>query len=286
MMNRTLFRIVRGLSKTQPGLDDKTAEIDRLLFTECQTDCERGLILELLERFIYFSGDAHSQLLIELAESIVTDPDLVSGTTQIVSMTGDNSSDSGQYVLYIMKARLEINEWREHLAINRFGLSYKEFKRNGCVHKDIVLVDEFVGSGQTVIGRVAELRKVYKDFDNISIRVKALVSSKIGLTRVRDEGINIESLVQLDKGISDHYEPDIVLNKLALMDRLESTLSTSYNERQLPKLGFGSTECLYARYQGNTPNSVFPIFWWPFRSVLIWRSEKHCYLGLWGMLSL
>lgn len=48
------------------------------------------------------------------------------------------------------------------------------------------------------------------------------------------------------------------------MYKLEDKLSKVYEGRKLPRLGFSRAESLYSREGGNTPNNVFPVFWWPF----------------------
>ncbi len=264
-MRKDFFKIMFGLSKIQPWVGDKYDELQELLYDECQTDDERKLILELIERFVHVSHRKFSELTDELVESIVTDK-LDSSTTQIVAMTGDFNPDSAQLVSYALKPILERYKWRDHLAVTHFQRSYREFVKNGCAHKNIVLVDEFVGSGKSVVGRVKQLEKIYcgNDITDVDIFVKVIVSSKVGIEYAKSQGVNIESLICLDKGISDSYESGLVKSKLDLMDRLESILSISYNDRDLPKLGYGETECLYIRDGGNSPNSVFPIFWWPF----------------------
>ncbi|WP_037072002.1 phosphoribosyltransferase-like protein [Psychromonas arctica] len=259
------FKIILGLCKKQPWLEDKESELTKLLFTDCKTEDERKLILELLERFVHISHQYYSLLIKELAEAIVTDS-LESSSTQIVAMTGDYNTDSAQFVSYGLKPRLEKAGWRNHVSITQFQRAFKTYKASGFVHKDIVLVDEFIGSGKTVIGRVNKLNRMFKDagYNDVTIRVKTLISSQVGIDIARSSGIDIESLVYLDRGISDYYPSEMVSDKLNLMAKLEGLLSTSYNGRELPNLGYGETECLYTRDDGNTPNSVFPIFWWPF----------------------
>ncbi|OCH21578.1 phosphoribosyltransferase-like protein [Aliivibrio logei] len=265
-MNEKTFKILFTLCKSQPWLSERYDELVKLLFTDCETEDERTLILELLERFEHVSAERYSELTNELVETIVTEPDLSSASTQIVAMTGDSNSDSAQFVLYGLKPLLEKHNWREHLAITNFQKAYSSYKKHGHAHKNIILIDEFVGSGQTVIGRVRTLKKTFDDagFTDVTIRVRTLVSSTVGAELIKESGIDFSSQIILDKGISDFYSDDTLQNKLTLMNRLESILSVTYNDRPLPNFGYGQTECLYARDNGNTPNSVFPIFWWPF----------------------
>ncbi|WP_335922285.1 phosphoribosyltransferase-like protein [Shewanella algae] len=267
-MKESIFEIIFPLSRKQPWLADKVTELQSLLYKDCTSDEHRTLVIELLDRFVHISPEKFATLINELAESIVTEPSLSDATTQILSMTADFNADSGQYILYALKAPFERNGWRSHLSITNFGRSLKEYNRKGAVHKNIVLVDEFVGSGKTVIGRVNAIKQQYSQagINDVLIKVKVIASSSVGLKNIKNENIDIESLVVLDRGISDYYEAIAVQEKLRLMDELELKLSSNYKDRALPKLGYGGTESLYTRDEGNTPNSVFPVFWWPILS--------------------
>jgi len=80
-------------------------------------------------------------------------------------------------------------------------------------------------------------------------------------------------------GISGLFTGDELEHQLNLMYSLESKLMPEIDGKKLPKFGYGGAESLYAVEDGNTPNSVFPIFWWPKnannknRNPLLERSE-------------
>lgn len=265
-MKREFFRKVLKLTRKQPWIEEKIDELEHMLYSECQEDnYKQDMIIDLIERFHHLTTKDYSQKLQDLAEDIVTDPQFSEETCQLVAMAADASADSSQYILYDLKPILEKFKWRKYKQVNKFGNSYQIYKRSPS-HKNIILIDEFIGSGKTAIGRVNEISKVYKsngivDF-NIVIRV--LASTEMGLKNIKNAGIDIKTQIVLNKGISDFYNEIEANEKIKHMIELESLLSTSYNERDMPSLGYGKTESLYYRENGNTPNSVFPIFWWPF----------------------
>ncbi|MEZ9578673.1 MULTISPECIES: hypothetical protein [unclassified Vibrio] len=265
-MKQNIFRILFKLTQKQPWLEDKDDDLQQLLFSDCKTDEERELILELLERFTHVSHKKFSALINELVEDIVTEPTLTDDTTQIVAMTGDYNTDSAQFVLYSLKPIFEKLKWRQHITVTNFQKSLKQYKKLGCVHSNIILVDEFVGSGKTIVGRVRTLEKLFSDngFNNVSIQVKAIAASSIGIKYAQENNVQLTSYLTIGQGISDYYHGQEITSKFATMDKLEAILSTSYKGRDLPYYGYGRTESLYTRDDGNTPNSVFPIFWWPF----------------------
>ncbi|MCG8708494.1 hypothetical protein JHU04_001706 [Brenneria sp. 4F2] len=267
MNERQLFSITLQLYKKQPWLADKHTEVMSLLYEDCRSSDERELLIELLNRFNFLEEKEFNHSLNRLADEIVNDKEIESRTTQIVSLTADNYSDSGQSILYALKPRLEKREWREHLSINRFGSSYKEFIRNGGKHKNILFIDEYIGSGQTAIGRVDSLKKQYseKGIEDIHIKLIVIAASSLGVHNLKEKGIEMTCMHEIKRGISDYYKDENeIIKHLGVMNKIEDILSQSYNEKPLPKMGFGSTESLYGREYGNTPNNVFPIFWWPF----------------------
>lgn len=277
--NKEQFRVIFHLSQNQPWLMDRYEELENLLWNECDSEDKRNLVIDLIDRFEYLSSQRYAELIDELAESVTTDPELVEAETQLVALAADSGADSSQYVLYNLKTALEKLGWRKYKQVNQFSKSFREYKKNNSL-KRIVLIDEFVGSGQTVVSRVDEIRRVYQQngVDDLKICVKVVAATEEGISRIRGEGIDIDSLISLKKGISGEYEYEVARSKIELMCLIENKLYPYCNEEPLPSLGYGQVEALYCRDGGNVPNSVFPIFWWPFsrdgneRPVLLTRA--------------
>jgi hypothetical protein len=263
-LSKDNFHILLGLTKKQPWLEDRYIGLNKLIFDDCSSQDQKELILDLLNRFEYVSRDKFIKALSEMAEDIVNDPDLNDETTQIVAMAADSTADSSQYVLYGLKPILRKYGWIKYKHVNRFGQAYNTYK-NSKQHKNIVLVDEFVGSGKTVLNRIKEINSVFikAKVSDYSVKIKTLVSTEIGAKAITACGLVFTSQIILQKGISDYYTNFEVKDKIELMLSLEFLLKKKYLGRSLPSLGFGSTESLYCRQDGNTPNNVFPIFWWP-----------------------
>ena len=280
-ISKEQFRLIFELRKRQPWIVDKFDALQDLLWNECDEQSKRDLVLELIDRFVYVSQDDYINLIDKLTQKIIDEDTLTDETTQIVAMAADSSADSSQYLLYSLKPCFERNGWRKYKQINTFGNSYKTYKRNPS-YTNIVLVDEFIGTGCTVINRVAELKRVYcaANVRDFSIFVKVLAGTKQGIDAVREKNIEVEALITLEKGISDYYKESEVEQKKHLMLQLEQLLTEEYGTQKLPSLGYGQTESLYSRQNGNVPNSVFPIFWWPFlrsgkdRKVLLTRAME------------
>jgi len=263
-LSKDIFHTLLALTKKQPWLEDKHKELENLIFGDCSDQDQKELILDLLNRFEYVSRDNFIKALSEMVEDIITDPCLKDETTQIVAIAADSSSDSSQWILYGLKPLFQKYQWDRYKHVSTYGKAYKTYKKSKQ-HNNIVLVDEFVGTGTTVLNRVNSLRTAFSDGNvtDYSIRIKAIVSTKIGAKAIRDTGLDFTSQIILPKGISDYYISSEAKNKIKLMLCLESILKEEYLGRKMPKLGFGATESLYCRQDGNCPNSVFPIFWWP-----------------------
>ncbi len=273
------FHLIFNLQKKQPWLVKKVEALHSLLFTECPTDAHRKLVVELIDRFCYFSNRDYSTLLEKLVADIKDDIELSDGSTQLVSMAADSDADSSQYLLYSLKPMLEDLGWRDYVRVNKFSHAFRAYGRSNA-HKDIVLIDEFLGSGNTAINRVRNIRSTFSNagIEDYSVRVKVLIATEKGIEAVRAAGIDSSTIISLPRGITDYYESSIVETMISLMRDLESILLQSYKDTDLPSLGFGCAESLYCREEGNTPNNVFPIFWWPFylnsdeRSTLLTRA--------------
>jgi hypothetical protein len=145
-----------------------------------------------------------------------------------------------------------------------------------------VYVDEFVGSGKTVISRMEYFVKNIQV--KCDVRFCFLAGMAQGINRIRNLGFDVFCPLILNRGISDTAISNGLFAKIDLMNELEAKLAPVISNKKLSEYSFGyaKAEALYS-LEGrsmNTPNSVFPIFWWPTlvdgqaRKTLLRRSEK------------
>ncbi len=257
------------LSKEFPWLLSRSEQFIELYTNFCTNNAEKNLIVELIRRFYYLEDSEFSNSIKYLVEDIVTTPGLVDSETMIVSMTADEGSDSGQFVLYFMKPFFEMYGWRKHITVNTFGKTYRTYKayKDKRPIKNIVIIDEFIGSGKTAFDRYKSI-KINFDNNNIPMKfyIKTVASTNKGLNFLIKNELNVAAQIVLPKGITDFDSEKVRRANLKRMYKLEEYLSKSYEDRPLPRMGYAQCEALYSRENGNTPNNVFPIFWWPFIS--------------------
>ncbi|WP_122218330.1 phosphoribosyltransferase-like protein [Pseudomonas syringae group genomosp. 7] len=257
------FNTILNLIARQPWIGDKTSELSHMLYEECKCASSREMLIKILDNFSYLSAQDYSEKLNTLAEEVMSE-DGYEDNAQIVAMAADSGPDSSQELLYNLKYIFAKKEWHSFCGVNTFGAALKNYKKTG--RKKIYVIDDFVGSGQTVIGRHKALTSVFRnaEVEDFSISFKVLVSTLHGIEAVRATGIEISAQLIIKKAIDGFFSEEVAADYRSLMDALESGLSQSHEEIELPKLGYNGAQAAYCREAANTPNSVFPIFWWPF----------------------
>lgn len=247
-------------------LHNKLKEFINLYCDDCQTDNERRLLIDLVKRFRYVTSEQLGEFISAFALEIVTTPSLNADCTILAAMAADSSPDSSQFLVQVMKSKLQTLGWSSLRIVNTFGATYKVAKESDFARTHIVLVDEFVGSGQTVLGRVKAIHDQFKAAPiKPNIIVRSIFASSLGRTRLLNEGIDFECAEIIKRGISDFDAGEVREERIRLMLMLEEKLAKMHNELELEKfsLGYGKTESLISLENGNIPNNVFPIFWWP-----------------------
>lgn len=266
--SKEVLEVMLQLSKEYPWLYSRSEQFIELYANFCKNDAEKDLIVRLIKRFCFLEDAQFSNSIKYLVEDIVTTPKLIDSETIIVSMTPDEHSDSGQFVLYFMKPFFETCGWRKHKTVNTFGKTYKSYKKlvDKNAIKNIVIIDEFIGSGETAFNRY---NSVKRDFDNnlisINYYIKSVAATMQGINYLKGRGLNVTSQIILPKGITDFDCEKVRRKNIKKMYKLEECLSKEYEGRKLPRMGYAQCEALYSRENGNTPNNVFPVFWWPFK---------------------
>lgn len=264
MDSREKFNTVFTLLARQPWLGAKHQELVHMLFDECQCDRSREMLINIVSGFFYLSGDQYNCALESLAQEIVAQENYQS-TTQVVAMAVDSGTDSSQEVLYNLKFVFPKLGWLDFKGVSLSTAAYRTYTKTQ--RNNIVVVDDFLGSGQTVINRHKLITAQFKDngVADYTLSFKVLVSTRAGLKAVRDAGIDITAQHEICKAIDDCYPEQEAAEYRALMLALEDGLSKEYDGRAIPNLGFNGAQAAFCRERANTPNSVFPIFWWPLK---------------------
>lgn len=254
------YHKLTSLYVKQKWLIPKKNELKELI-DFCGDNDSKDLVFSLLERFSYLEPETLNMLLNDIADYIVNQSGYKEETTQILSMTYDDEADSGQKILDDIKHPIFKNGWRSVKTVNTFGRGIKNYNKGKT---EIILIDEFIGSGKTLKGRIDYLKKNINGPFTLKCCFVAGIHETI--TNLISEGIEIFCPLQLDKGISEYYKGEDLSNAEDLMLDLELKLAPWINQKELYNFsfGYGGAEALYTLEgcNGNTPNSAFPIFWW------------------------
>lgn len=280
-LKREDFNNIIKLYSKQSWLREKEDSLIELILL-CENKSENKLLITLLNEFTSLNHKLLNNYLNLISDFIVNKSGYSEDTTQISAITYDDEADSSQKILDYIKIPIFKMGWSNVKTVNRFGAIHRNFK-NG--KNQIIFIDEFVGSGKTIIGRIKQLKNDLNDaFDPQNLKFCFIAGMEHGLNKIEDLGYEVFCPLRLLKGISDKYTGEELTNAENTMLQLELKLAEKINGYELFDYSFGynEAEALYSLEEclGNTPNSVFPIFWWPRnkknnkRNTLLTRFEK------------
>ncbi|OUN62354.1 MULTISPECIES: hypothetical protein [unclassified Butyricimonas] len=277
-LKREDFNIIYRLYSKQSWLCDKEDCLIDLLAL-CSNESEKKLLIDLLNDFSFLDLKLLNYYLGLIADFIVNESGFKEETTQISAITYDDEADSSQKILDHLKMPIFKTGWSNVKTVNRFGAIPRNFNAG---KKQIIFVDEFVGSGKTILSRIKQLKN---DIGNeFELKLCFVAGMEHGLKSIEKLGYEVFCPLRFPKGISDRYVGEELKFAEDTMLELELKLAENVNDHQLLDYSFGynKAEALYSleSCSGNTPNSVFPIFWWPRdkknnqRNTLLTRFEK------------
>jgi hypothetical protein len=230
------------------------------LYSMCNSDSQLVLISDLLKRFNYVDATCYGNMLITMANyihNIGYPEDKISVTALAI----DHFSDSSQAILQDLKVQLAVAFNHRVHDSNKFEKESLERNYNaGCRH--FIAVDEFVGSGSTILERYSRFKDM--KFQNATIDFCIMSGMEEAQMKLQARGINVKIFNLMHKGISDNFQGDELNEYIDSMNKLESKLADRIGSTKLSEhsFGFRHTESLYYKFNGNIPNNVFPLFWW------------------------
>lgn len=218
-----------------------------------------ALIDQLIQRFSYLTGDEYEEMLICIADYVAGNFDLVD--TILCATTADRHKDSAQKVLYDLTSMFALRGFYKVRTLNR----YDSLQKEKMPFKSVILVDEFIGSGQSIVGRVATIKRVFGQAGKAcpEIHAIAIAGMQDSLRVIESKFSSLNVCVALRRGIAQHASPENICSEYEVMSKLEALLAQISHGEALPSLGYARSEALYSRQNGSCPNNVFPIFWWP-----------------------
>ena len=126
-------------------------------------------------------------------------------------------------------------------------------------HKDdikcLLVVDDFVGSGDTLLGCVNSIEE--KGIEKEKIKVLTLVLQECGKKVADEYGVEIYTSVLRNKGITDNYSEQEAQEKKEQMKRISKRFKVK--DKNL-YLGYKESEGLVSMIK--TPNNTFPFYWY------------------------
>ena len=215
------------------------------------------LLIELIKRFHWISlNDYYNscrKLLIEFSENLGHRIFKIY-TFPIIKKRHEGTVKSGLFITYMIKAIIPTIPKLEKLNFEDI-ITYDDLKNKKFTKSDeILLVDDFIGTGNTFESCINEIQAINKDIlDKVSVFTIAI--KKDTLNEIR-KNFTIYSNIEILKGITDYSTGDDIENKKKIMKQIEKKLFLNIKKYSL---GFNQSESLITLLR--TPDTTFPIFW-------------------------
>lgn len=225
------------------------------------SDEQKNLILDLAKRYLWIGFNEYFQAILDQL-TIVEDAKLASCEKiivfPIVKPKDIGKAKSSMPFLYMFRSVTFAGKRYEHINFEVVD-SYTQIKKIKFGPKDLLfLVDDFVGSGDTLKITVEEILK-NETLKAEVINVLTLVTQAESLSKVKELKISYYSAHTRTKGISDFYASSEIEAKISIMRSIEDFIPKigQYS------LGYNKSEALVSMHR--TPNNTFPIFWMSYR---------------------
>lgn len=222
-----------------------------------KNDEEYDLFLELLRNFHWVSLNDYYNNCRELLINLLNDLSYRNQNIYvfpIIKKRHQHKVKSGSLISYLLKSLVSTIPNSEKIRfedINTFeDLAKTRFKKSDT----FILVDDFIGSGETLNECIKEINSINQSFiDNLKILTLAI--KKETLDKIQKK-YKIYYTFEILKGISDFNIGEEIENKKNIMKKIEDRIFFNIKEYSL---GFQESESLITLLR--TPDNTFPIFW-------------------------
>jgi hypothetical protein len=265
VIDPNLFRKLRILFTEIDWLCDSEAKFLEL-WNLCSNQQQQDLIIELIHNFLYITSRDLNRCGEMISDQVINKWRLNPSQSILIAFAENDKPDGSQALLQSIKGKFAyIDGWSENNFVNKLTAGAYKLKNGDTA----VLVDDFVGSGNTAYRKINWLLNTLKKrgvtLGKIFMVALATMEQAKNVVLIAIPNDNYFSCNWLRRGISDAYNGTELTIKTQLMRDLEDMLHDTFYTYKLTTYNFGfkRSEALYNLEAYNIPNNVFPIFWWP-----------------------
>lgn len=238
------------VSASCPWTEDRATRFDALL-SRLKNDSEKLLFFKLLGRSYYFDGRQTNLAAGAIAHQIEAEWKLNPDETCLIARDLDEKSSSADAAIQALRTQLNDDLWPGGQNI----LNSLKYAAESNEWKNIVLIDDYIGSGKKINKKISYIRSIQPFPKNIYICTFA--SQNILPYNIPND-CTFFCYKKLEKGISGTETEEQELSDLNTI----SDISTRFHKLKKPyHYGFEKTEALFLPENLNCPNNVFGIFW-------------------------
>ncbi len=262
----TIGRVFEIFEKKNWELDEELETSKFKLFCNMLLRLEKeevDLMIELLEDFIHIDGDKYNNEIIKILNRFLE----------------QNSKLQTLFVLPLISERDKEKNKSAHVILYKFKGTTVKYKVPGLKNVSlsvldkteilpllrdnqmVILVDDFIGTGDTSVEAIEYLMKLHPHLEKNKIGIFSIVIQQNGLDYLTKLGFNVFYSIVIGRGISDKYFDVEKKNKLNVMKNVEDRMKKLKPEY---RLGYKQSEGLVCMER--TPNNTFPIFWYDYKS--------------------
>ena len=223
---------------------------------------EQELVIDLAKQFKKIEGEEYRPCMVKLLNQIYLNEDCFFANKRklfvlpLLAPEDFNKTKSSKFVWYYFQDEViklsPIFKDKKLIFCDSTNFSWiKTLKKEDA----ILLLDDYIGSGETAVSAVNWIRSEYGINLN-KIAILAIAAQEQGIKYI-DDTLKIKTFVYFmrKKGISDYYHDDSLKNNIKLMTQIENKLKIDKNF----SFGYNRSEALISLIK--TPNNTFPVFW-------------------------
>lgn len=243
------------------------------LWFDYSTKKEKRIVKKLISKFNYISLEQAEIDFQPLLKQAISEWGLNHTNTIFVAFKPHKYADGSAMLLQFLKGILyEIDdEWSEGNLYSRLKYGNERIKAGGNKEfgielKNVVLIDDFIGTGRTAVNTYNQVQKeIANSGFEIDLYVLTLGGMNFGLRHLyKKTNARYKNLYTQSKG-SDGIESKKEKRYMKkIIFRMETILSKGNINLKLEdhRLGWGQSEAAYNVSRFNIPNNNYPIFWW------------------------